>query len=105
MGRTAHCWFFRARALYEPADCGHLRGDRMKTDVVNNHASTLRDYVAVARRRKWIILQALVLVPVAALLFSLHQQKRYEASAQVLLSRQNLANTLNGIQDPTVYTQ
>jgi succinoglycan biosynthesis transport protein ExoP len=69
------------------------------------HDATLRDYVRVVRRRKWIILQALLLVPIAAVLFSLRQDAVYEASADVLLSRQNLAATLNGLQDPTVYQQ
>lgn len=69
------------------------------------HGSTLRDYLQVVRRRRWIILQAVVLVPFAAVLFSLHQDKQYEASAQVLLSRQNLATALTGTQDPTVYIQ
>jgi tyrosine-protein kinase len=62
------------------------------------HVATLRDYLHVVRRRKWIILQALVLVPVAAVAFSLQQQKLYQATAQVLLSTQNLAATLTGTQ-------
>src|SRR5438552_19202261 len=62
------------------------------------HAATLRDYLQVVRRRKWIILQAVVLVPAAAVAFSLHQQKLYQASAQVLLSSQNLAAQLTGTQ-------
>ena len=62
------------------------------------HSATLRDYLHVVRRRKWIILQAVVLVPLAAVLFSLHQQKLYEASAQVLLSTQNLAAQLTNTQ-------
>ena len=56
------------------------------------HAATLRDYLQVVRRRKWIILTAVVLVPLAAVAFSLHQQKLYQASAQVLLNSQNLAS-------------
>lgn len=61
--------------------------------------TTLRDYLDVARRRKWIILQALVLVPAAAIAFSLTQTKLYQATAEVLLSRQNLAAALTGTQD------
>jgi polysaccharide biosynthesis transport protein len=61
-----------------------------------SHVSTLRDYLQVARRRKWIILQAIVLVPLAAVAFSLHEQARYEASAAVLLSQQDLAGQLTG---------
>lgn len=66
------------------------------------HAVTLRDYLNVVRRRKWIILLAVVLVPAAAIGFSLHQQKRYQASAQVLLSAQNLAAQLTGTQNTGV---
>jgi Mrp family chromosome partitioning ATPase len=68
-------------------------------------ASTLRDYVRVVRRRKWLILEAVVLVPLLAVLFSLHQQRMYQGSAQVLLNRQNLAASLNGLQDPNTYIQ
>src|SRR5205085_4095558 len=63
-----------------------------------SHAATLRDYLVVARRRKWLILTAAVLVPFAALLFSLQQQKLYQARAQVLLSSQNLAAQLTNTQ-------
>lgn len=63
------------------------------------HAATLRDYLHVVRRRKWIILLAVVLVPAAAIALSLHQQKLYQASAQVLLSTQNLAAQLTGTQN------
>src|SRR4051794_4252432 len=69
------------------------------------HAATLRDYLQVVRRRKWIILQAVVLVPLAAVLFSLHQQKLYQASAQVLLSSQNLASQLTGTQSTGINLQ
>jgi Mrp family chromosome partitioning ATPase len=70
-----------------------------------DQGATLRDYLRVVRRRKWIILQAVVLVPAAAVAFSLHQQKLYRASADVLLNQQNLGTQLNGITDPTVYQQ
>ena len=66
---------------------------------------TLRDYLQVVRRRKWIVLLALVVAPAAAVVLSLRQQPLYQAQADVLLSRQNLADTLTGAQDPTVYLQ
>ena len=69
------------------------------------HAATLRDHLHVLRRRKWLVLQAAVLVPAAAVAFSLHQQKLYQASAQVLLSSQNLANELTGTQQTGVSVQ
>lgn len=68
-------------------------------------AASLRDYLWVVRRRKWLILLPVVVVPAAAVAFSLQQKPVYRASASVLLSRQNLANTLNGLQDPTLSVQ
>src|SRR6266508_6445755 len=69
------------------------------------HATTLRDYLNVVRRRKWIILQGLVLVPAAAVFFSLQQEQLYQSTAEVLIGRQNLAASLTGTIDPTVYQQ
>ena len=71
----------------------------MAADGTEEQGTTLRDYLNVAKRRKWIILQALVLVPAAAIAFSLTQTKLYEASAEVLLSNQNLAAALTGTPD------
>ncbi|HVM68952.1 MAG TPA: Wzz/FepE/Etk N-terminal domain-containing protein, partial [Gaiellaceae bacterium] len=71
----------------------------MGAEDTGEQGTTLRDYLNVARRRKWIILQAVVLVPAAALAFSLSQTKLYEASAEVLLSNQNLAAALTGTPD------
>lgn len=63
--------------------------------------STLHDYLRVLRRRKWIILPAVVVAPIVAALISLRTPVRYEASAQVLVNRQNLAANLTGVSDPT----
>jgi Mrp family chromosome partitioning ATPase/capsular polysaccharide biosynthesis protein len=68
-------------------------------------ASTLRDYLQVARRRKWVILMALVLVPGGAVALSLEQERLYEASAEVLLSQQNLGAALTGTDDPNAGQQ
>jgi tyrosine-protein kinase len=66
---------------------------------------TLRGFLAMVRRRKWIVLQALVLVPAVAVAVSLQQPKRYQASARVLLSWQNLANQLTGTSGSSVAQQ
>ncbi len=71
--------------------------------VASTRATTLRDYLRVVRRRKWIILQAVILVPLVAVAFSLHQRSMYRASAEVLLPTQNVVTALNGVNDPTVY--
>jgi succinoglycan biosynthesis transport protein ExoP len=66
------------------------------TGALNDSAATLRDYLRVLRRRKWVILLALVVVPATAVVLSLRQDPVYEASADVLLSQQNLATALAG---------
>ena len=68
-----------------------------------SQGTTLRDYLSVVRRRRWVILLAVLLVPAAAVFFSMQQKEMYEAQAEVLISRQNLAATLTGTVDPTVY--
>ncbi len=67
--------------------------------------SALREYLQVLRRRKWIVITAVVVIPAAAYAFSTQQQSKYQASAEVLLSRQNLSNSLNGVQDPSLSIQ
>jgi len=50
-----------------------------------------------------VVVQAILLVPVLAVLLSLRQEPLYESSAHVLISRQNVAALLSGTQDPTQY--
>jgi len=63
--------------------------------------STLRDYLDILWRRKWIILLAVILVPEVAVLWSSRQPSVYQASASVLVNTQNVAANLSGINDPT----
>ncbi|MDX6510897.1 MAG: tyrosine-protein kinase [Gaiellaceae bacterium] len=67
----------------------------------DNSGSTLSEYLRVFRRRKWIVFATAALIPLAAVAFSLRQHPLYEASAEVFVSRNNLANTLAGTQDPS----
>jgi len=71
----------------------------------NAQSVALGRYLAVLKRRKWIIAAAMIIVPPAAALFSLGQERLYQASAEVLLSRQNLAANLTGVTDPTLNQQ
>ena len=63
---------------------------------------TLAAYLRVLRRRWWLLVIPLFFVPLAAVLFSLQQTPQYESSAQVLLSRQNLASALTGTEDTSL---
>jgi capsular exopolysaccharide synthesis family protein len=71
--------------------------------VAPQHESTIRDYARILVRRKWVIVLAVVIVPALAVYLSLRQSPLYSASAKVLLKQQNLAATLSGIQDTSVY--
>lgn len=64
------------------------------------HDLGLRDYLQILSRRKWIVLLALVIVPLAAVAFSLNQTKVYRSSADVLIRYQTLPSTLSGVTDP-----
>jgi succinoglycan biosynthesis transport protein ExoP len=63
--------------------------------------STLQDYVQILWRHKWLIAQAVVLVPIAAVLWSERAPTRYTASAGVLMQTANLGANIAGVQDPT----
>jgi succinoglycan biosynthesis transport protein ExoP len=65
-------------------------------------ASSLSTYLRVLRRRKWIVVVSVLVVTALALGFSLRQPAQYAASADVLLSRQNLGNALTGTSDFTL---
>jgi capsular exopolysaccharide synthesis family protein len=69
--------------------------------AVDERPSTLRDYLQILWRRKWVVLQALVLVPLVAFVWSLREPPLYQASSAVLVNSQNLAANLAEISDPT----
>jgi polysaccharide biosynthesis transport protein len=79
--------------------------------MIETDAVTLHDYLRVVRRRKWIVVEAALLLTLAAVAFSLHQERLYEAPADVLLSADSLSGAvpgtpLNGLsQDPERTTQ
>jgi Mrp family chromosome partitioning ATPase len=53
----------------------------------------LRSYLDALWRRKWIALAPLVLIPLVTLVATLRQHELYEASADVLVNRQEAATT------------
>src|SRR5437667_5460458 len=80
-------------------------------EVAGEHAPSIRDYLNLFRRRKWIVVQAIVLVPAAAVALALRQQSLYQASAVVLLSQESQFVQLTGIpsvagsEDPVRFAQ
>ena len=61
------------------------------------------EFLTTVRRRAWIVVLAVVLVPAGAYYYSIKQPKLYQASSEVLLNRQNLAATISGIPDYSFY--
>jgi polysaccharide biosynthesis transport protein len=61
--------------------------------------SALQQYLQMLRRRKWVVLQALILTPLAAAFLSLRQQPQYQATASVLLGDETIASVLAGSAD------
>jgi Mrp family chromosome partitioning ATPase len=81
-----------------------MPGDHPAQRPAAPNESTLQTHLRVVRRRWWLIVLALVAVPLAAVAVSLQQQSMYAASAQVALAQQDLANELSGTPDTSVYT-
>ena len=52
--------------------------------------SSLHHYLNVLRRRRWIVVQAVVLTTLATFFFSLRQERLYQATAEVLLMNRSL---------------
>jgi polysaccharide biosynthesis transport protein len=55
------------------------------TESNGRETATLQDYAAVLRRRKWIVLTVVVVLPLMAVLLSLNEQQQYRASTNVLI--------------------
>ena len=79
---------------------GSSTGDGM-TAGIDERPSTLRDYLQIVWRRKWVVLQAVILVPLVAVMWSLREPPLYEASAAVFVNPQNLAANLQNVPDPS----
>lgn len=56
----------------------------------------LREYIQVIRVRKWVIVQAVVIVTLTALIVSLLMPKTYEGTAQVLITEKDAASAILG---------
>ena len=67
------------------------------------HAPSLRDYARVLWRRRWIVVLVALIAPAAAVAFSLHQTPVYSSSSEVLLQNSNLASSLTGVADTTLF--
>lgn len=72
------------------------------TSQNGSEPSSLQHYLHVLRRRKWIILQAVILAPLAAVVYSLHQSHLYRATAEVWLNSKDVGAAIAGVGSPYV---
>jgi Mrp family chromosome partitioning ATPase/capsular polysaccharide biosynthesis protein len=62
------------------------------SDAFPNRPTTLTDYLAIFRRRLWIVALPLVLVPGVSLALSASQKPLYQASAEIYVQRGDIIN-------------
>jgi non-specific protein-tyrosine kinase len=74
----------------------------MTRDGGDSAWDTLAAYAQVVRRRAWVVIGVAVILPFLAIFVSKLQDPTYEASANVLVSRENVAATLAGVPDTLV---
>ena len=63
----------------------------------------LSDYLTILNRRKWVIVQATLIVAIVAFFLSARQDRVYQAGAEVLLTRQNISAVITGVTSPDIY--
>jgi tyrosine-protein kinase len=69
-------------------------------EAFSNRPTTVADYLAILRRRKWIVLVPPVAAGVAAFVLSMGQSSLYQANAQVLFKRASVVTAITGV-DPS----
>jgi polysaccharide biosynthesis transport protein len=72
------------------------------TAAFANRPTTLADYVAILRRRKWIIIALPVVAAVSAYAIARTQTPVYQATAQVLVNRTSIVSAITNVSDPTI---
>lgn len=72
------------------------------TEVFADRPTTLSDYVAVARRRIWIIAVLPVVAALSAFAVSETQSAVYKATAKVLVNRSDIVSAITNISNPAL---
>ena len=66
---------------------------------------TLRSYLDVLRRRKWVVLAALLAATAVSVGMAMRKGALYESTSLVLLNQQSLSSALTNTTDPSAYLQ
>lgn len=78
---------------------------QMRFEQPNAREQTVADYFAIVFRYRWLIAVAVIVVPLAAYLWSSRQPKVYKATAEVYLNTQtsDITSSITGIDQNPVY--
>jgi Mrp family chromosome partitioning ATPase len=79
-----------------------IEGTTLAPETFANRPTTLADYAAILRRRKWIIIALPIVAAISAYLVSATQSALYEATAKVLVNRTSVASAIANISDPAI---
>ena len=71
------------------------------TDASKDRPTTVADYLAILRRRKWIVLLPALIAGLSAFFVSSSQEPLYRATADVLVDRTDLVTGITGVFDPS----
>jgi succinoglycan biosynthesis transport protein ExoP len=72
---------------------------------VGSTSQGLLGYLQILRRHRLVAIAAVLMVALSAFVYSLAQPAAYEATADVLLGRQNIAANLTSLRDPSTEFQ
>ena len=71
------------------------------TDASTDRPTTVADYLAILRRRKWLVILPALIAGLSAFFVSSSQEPLYRATADVLVDRTNLVTGITGVSDPS----
>jgi succinoglycan biosynthesis transport protein ExoP len=64
--------------------------------------TTVADYLAIVRRRKWVVIMPPLVAGLLAFFVSSSHSPLYRASAQILVDRTGTSGTITGVPDPSL---
>jgi uncharacterized protein involved in exopolysaccharide biosynthesis len=80
-----------------------LSKKRSTLGLEDERPSTLRDYLHLLWRNKWIVVLVSITIPLAAVFVSKREAALYQASSEVLLHPENIGAAVAGVQDPSEF--
>jgi len=72
------------------------------SEAFAHRPATLADYLAILRRRKWIIVLLPLVAAISAYAVSEAQSPLYKASAEILVNRSSVVSAITNVADPAI---